>query len=269
MSEWVQARLLSDGPSSHDMIDISGCKPFFLTHKRRSRNALGLTWISVCYKFGIRCLEWELYERCSKFQFASPPDDSPEVYHFTIEKVFWEMAADRWFAEVTLYYKDNQYLMQITRDEAAFWLEDSGYPIPYKSPLPAAHLATNDQDRDHEPEIKVIPGPAVVLGRVGAKPTVFGKELDVLTPARHNVIQALLKVWPEGLSKDELPRKSGHRDAVNVIKTVKKLSDEWNAAVLTPGRSGRGLGYRIAATSVAIPSHTGTHTTPHDTIPVR
>jgi hypothetical protein len=90
------------------------------------------------------------------------------------------------------------------------------------------------------------PGPPVILGKPGEKPKIRGKEVPSLTVARYNVVMTLLKVWPNGLSKDELPDKSGHPDAVNVIKEVRKLSPEWESVILLPGRTQRGLGYRIA-----------------------
>jgi hypothetical protein len=86
----------------------------------------------------------------------------------------------------------------------------------------------------------------VILGDVGSKPTIRGVEVDPLTPARHAVITALLNVWPKGLTKDKLATESGHGDAVNLLKQIRKSSPLWKSVILLPGKTGRGLGYRIA-----------------------
>jgi hypothetical protein len=85
--------------------------------------------------------------------------------------------------------------------------------------------------------------PPVALGKYGEKPRIRGKEVSALNPPRHNVIGALLKEWPERLSKDELVQKSGHSDAVNILKRL-VLLPEWASVIELAGE--RCMGYGIA-----------------------
>lgn len=125
--------------------------------------------------------------------------------------------------------------VQMTEDEAADKLRciavrlEAGDRGPVESPA----------SRADEPRA------SVWLGKPGDRPKIRGKHVPRLTPARYNVIKALLDRWPDGLSKDELVTESGHGDAVNIVKTIYKLSPEWTSAIKLPGREGRGEGYRI------------------------
>jgi hypothetical protein len=47
----------------------------------------------------------------------------------------------------------------------------------------------------------------------------------------------------DGLSQVELPQRSGHSDARNVLKRLAKSSPEWAMVIQFPGR--RGVGYRV------------------------
>src|SRR5271157_2793749 len=62
--------------------------------------------------------------------------------------------------------------------------------------------------------------PPVFLGKPGEEPVVRGKRKGRLTLPRHNVIEALLAAGDDGLSKDSLASKSGHADAVNILKRL-------------------------------------------------
>jgi hypothetical protein len=118
--------------------------------------------------------------------------------------------------------------------------EQRGLPEP---PLPGGDARTATTREQSSP---VVQHPPVVLGKITDKPRVRGKAMPRLTQARHNVIEALLGVWPDGLVKDELEARSGHPDAVNIFKTIRTISPDWYAVLLPPGQEGRGSGYRIA-----------------------
>jgi len=85
--------------------------------------------------------------------------------------------------------------------------------------------------------------PSVVLNGPGRPPTVLGREKAVLTPARYNVVQALLKAGMDGLSKDELDAKSGHPEARKILKNLAKSDPDW-AKVISFAES-TGVGYRL------------------------
>lgn len=84
------------------------------------------------------------------------------------------------------------------------------------------------------------PGPAwpqVALSGQASQPVVCGKPKPLLGPAQYNAVQALLEAGPAGLSKDELVRRSGHGDAVRVIKRLRASDPDWAAVLPLPGRS--------------------------------
>jgi hypothetical protein len=120
-------------------------------------------------------------------------------------------------------------------------------PTPQRMPAENRALAEAPADATSGKRTLEAPGtrPAVVLDKPRARPKVRGQEVEALTPPRANVIMALLKAWPKSLSKAELPKRSGHPDAVNLLKEVAKLPG-WDSAIELPGSKGRGRGYRIA-----------------------
>jgi hypothetical protein len=89
------------------------------------------------------------------------------------------------------------------------------------------------------PAVTVVVDPPVKLNEKDHSAIVLGVRKDGLTDARFAVIQALLKVWPEGLSKDQLVRQSGHDDAVNVLKRLAKSDQDWGKVIQLPGKPGR------------------------------
>lgn len=84
--------------------------------------------------------------------------------------------------------------------------------------------------------------PRVELRMRHEDPIVLGKPKKRLTKAQYNVIQALLSARDRGLTKDQLVEKSGHTDAVNVLKRLAKDLD-WKKVIHLPGITGGG--YRI------------------------
>jgi hypothetical protein len=88
-------------------------------------------------------------------------------------------------------------------------------------------------------------GPLVILGEPGDQPIVNGRTKNRLTLPRFHVIKALMEAGRDGLSKDELVDRSGHGDAVNILKRLAKSNADWDAVIQlgeTPG--GR---YRISS----------------------
>jgi hypothetical protein len=96
-----------------------------------------------------------------------------------------------------------------------------------------------------KPPAPPAPSPALVLGKPGDFPKIRGKTIHMwLSVPRHNVLTALLEVFPKSLNKDALIKKSGHKDAVNILKRLRKAGADWESAIDLPGQ--RGAGYRIA-----------------------
>ncbi|HUW82039.1 MAG TPA: hypothetical protein VMZ31_04475 [Phycisphaerae bacterium] len=85
--------------------------------------------------------------------------------------------------------------------------------------------------------------PAVVLGERYDSPVVLGKEKARLSNTRYDVLMALLAAGDRGLSKDDLVKKSGHTDAVAVLKRLAAKDPDWARVILLAERTGGG--YRI------------------------
>ncbi len=69
-----------------------------------------------------------------------------------------------------------------------------------------------------------------------------GKKLPALTRARYQVIESLVKAFPERLN-GENETKSGTGDAVNNLKSIGRLDPLWAKVIDCPGRERYGLGY--------------------------
>jgi hypothetical protein len=87
------------------------------------------------------------------------------------------------------------------------------------------------------------PASSVVLSGQGKRPMVLGKPKPVLTHARYNVVQALVQAGADGLSLDDLERKSGHADARKILKRLAAQDEDWRAVISFPGQAHRR--YRI------------------------
>lgn len=87
--------------------------------------------------------------------------------------------------------------------------------------------------------------PRVKLNGQSEQPEVDGESVGVLTNARYNVVDALLKAGPDGLKKRDLVSKSGHSSAVNVLKGLAKVNKAWNAVVKLPGSTGKKYALRF------------------------
>jgi hypothetical protein len=87
------------------------------------------------------------------------------------------------------------------------------------------------------------PSGSVVLGQQGQGPVVLGKQKPPLTRTRYDVVKTLLEAGQDGLTVDELAKKSHHGDAVNSLKKLARSDPDWGAVISLPGSSG--MGYRI------------------------
>jgi|GEM_PF-3467393 len=85
----------------------------------------------------------------------------------------------------------------------------------------------------------------VLLAGPGESPVVDGVRQGVLTKARYNVVQALLDAGPQGLSKDQLVKKSGHGSAVNILKQLAGLNSAWKQVIRLPQTAGMGYALRF------------------------
>jgi hypothetical protein len=125
--------------------------------------------------------------------------------------------------------------------------EQSGKTLVDRSrdsaPPAAKSSATGATEGKKAPETQD-PRPAVKFEELSKKPLIRGKEQARLSRARYDVVKALLDAWPESLNKDELPVKSVHSDAVNILKNLRKLNADWKSAIELAGT--KGAGYRIA-----------------------
>jgi len=79
--------------------------------------------------------------------------------------------------------------------------------------------------------------PLVILGKRGDDPIVRGNKKARLLVSQYNVIKALLDAGDEGLSKNALEEKSGHTDAVNILKRLRKDAD-WERVIQLGKRAG-------------------------------
>jgi hypothetical protein len=68
-------------------------------------------------------------------------------------------------------------------------------------------------------------------------PMVLGKTKEKLTTPQYKVVKALLAAGDEGLTKNELIGKSGHGDAVNVLKRLSH-KDDWQSVIHLAGITG-------------------------------
>jgi hypothetical protein len=84
--------------------------------------------------------------------------------------------------------------------------------------------------------------PVILRGRT-EKPLVRGKEMPTLTVAQYNVVKALLDA-EDGLKKDRLVEKSGHTDALGILRRIRESGTAWKKVIRFPGKPGGR--YRIA-----------------------
>jgi hypothetical protein len=75
------------------------------------------------------------------------------------------------------------------------------------------------------------------------RPTVDGIPKKRLSQAQYNVLQALLESNDEGLSLDQMRRKSGHMDAPGILNRLAKSDPDWDSVISMAGIPG--AGYRV------------------------
>lgn len=86
-----------------------------------------------------------------------------------------------------------------------------------------------------EPEV---PKAVIVLDGPGKPITVKGNEKAALTDPQYHVIQALLEAGSPGLNKDQLVKKSGHGDAVRILKRIARIDGDWQEVIGLAGKPG-------------------------------
>jgi hypothetical protein len=103
----------------------------------------------------------------------------------------------------------------------------------------------SESTHSQEAEQKPAPPPIIPVKLCGRDegPIVYGVRKKRLTPARYDIIKALLEA-DRNLTKDQLDSKSGRTEA---RKTLKKLFDsdkDWAKAIILPEGPGTGYGIR-------------------------
>jgi len=111
-----------------------------------------------------------------------------------------------------------------------------------KQQLPRSPASATEKVEDVQPTAKTKSGSVLLFGNVDS-PIVQGTEKAKLTKPQYNVIQALIEAGEEGLTKDELDRKSGHGDSRKILKRLADSDADWKSVIPFPGKPGRG--YRI------------------------
>jgi hypothetical protein len=84
----------------------------------------------------------------------------------------------------------------------------------------------------------------VAIGNPDICEVIVNNKVKTLTPARFDVVMTLVNAFPGKLNKDQLPRKSGHNDAVNMLKALAKSDQDWNSVILLAGSPGKGYGLK-------------------------
>jgi hypothetical protein len=117
---------------------------------------------------------------------------------------------------------------------------------PVDQERPSTARAESSQSKNDEPETEATvspPEPAVILNGPDQNPIVLGKEKKRLSPARYDVVKALLDA-NRNLTKDELDRKSKHSDARKLLGRLADSDPDWKAVIVFPAAHGAGYGIR-------------------------
>lgn len=91
--------------------------------------------------------------------------------------------------------------------------------------------------------------PTVELTSPGMPPRVLGREAPVLTVAQYNVVNELIDAGPDGLTKRALVGKSGHTDALGILKRLASSDAAWDEVILFPGTTGKHYRLRFTTSS--------------------
>ena len=119
------------------------------------------------------------------------------------------------------------------------WL--SGDSKKQSSTRPSEGLATSQLDVEPENTVPIPPPTTPEAQSPSGKLKLFGQENEIellglrhrrLTVAQYDVLVALCEAGKKGLSKDELPTKSHHTDAVNILKRLARRTDShWKSVI--------------------------------------
>jgi len=87
---------------------------------------------------------------------------------------------------------------------------------------------------------------ALILGGPGDNPIVFGKPKPKLSAARYAVVKALQDSGVDGLTKDDLDRRSGRTDARRTLGRLAESDKDWGAVIQMAGVVGGRYRLRLA-----------------------
>lgn len=78
----------------------------------------------------------------------------------------------------------------------------------------------------------------VILSAPGDAVLVRGKTKSRLSRARYDVVRACVEAGEDGITKDQLERRSEHGDAVNILKRLERSDPDWKKVIQLAGRPG-------------------------------
>jgi hypothetical protein len=90
------------------------------------------------------------------------------------------------------------------------------------------------------PDAKSGTKPPVQLFGVNVPARVLNGRLRIETTGQYNVVQTLINAYPNRLTKSVLGVKSGHPDAVNILKRLRKKHKSWERVIHLAGVAGGG-----------------------------
>lgn len=88
--------------------------------------------------------------------------------------------------------------------------------------------------------------PAFEFSDINQPPVINGKAKPKLTVTQHDILMELLKVWPAGLSMEDLDKNSEHPEARKTLEKLARDAD-WRRVIIFPGKKNQG-GYRLRST---------------------
>jgi len=112
--------------------------------------------------------------------------------------------------------------------------------VARRDTLPAIRMGLNSLPAFEPARAEHADCPAL-MGSKSQRTVYLNGETEHLTSAQWDVINALVNVYPETMSKDELVAESTHGDAVNTLKRLAN-SDAWKRVIHLAGGTGGGYG---------------------------
>lgn len=170
--------------------------------------------------------------------FPSASKKSPEEFHAALEAVKKRkssMSREELLQEWDDAMLEAEQMMTKLLEDGCYCSTLPMDPFTASAALLDLMAAETSPTRNSPPPPKP---PIVLLNGLGESVYLRGEEAPPLTDPQYNVINTLLDAGPRGLNKDELVKKSGHADAVKILKRVAKLSDNWRSVIGLAGKPG-------------------------------